>query len=563
MKKEKNFLKMLFERIFHKNKRKRLIQGGTDMGQKISEILKEQIEQSEYPVVGAKYNNEYKNLDDIVDPEGNIELIKINSKEGMKIYRRTLTYIMGMAFWYTYPYAHITVDYQLSNAMYCTIDNMEVTDEILENVKTKMREIINQNLKIEKRTMTREEAEKFFEENHTSKGRLQLDLEEKQDINMCFCADYFNYLYETIATYTGTTQIFDLQKYSEGFLMRYPNSKNVNELPEFKETKKLLWALQEYETIYRVLNVGTVFKLNNTVKENRIRDLILLSEALHEKKISQIADKVAAKKGVKMILIAGPSSSGKTTFAQRLGIQLRINGLKPVTISVDNYFVEREDTPRNEKGEYDFECIEAIDTELFNKHLVALLNGEEIEMPEFNFHTGSKEYKGKKLKLHDDEVLVIEGIHCLNDKLTSKIPQEQKYKIYISALTVLNLDHYNRISTTDTRLVRRIVRDNQFRGYTAAQTIATWHNVNRGEEKNIFPFQEEADSIFNTSLIYELGVLKNEAEPLLQAITNDQPQYAEAQRLLELLRYFEPISKDIVPSHSLIKEFLGGGDFKG
>ena len=553
----------IFEKLFKKNTRKRLPKGGKVMEQKISDILKEQIENSEYPVVGAKYNNEYKNLDDLVNTEGHIELIDINSKEGMKIYRRTLTYIMGMAFWYTYPHAHITVDYQLSNAMYCTINNMEVTKEMLQDVKNKMREIIDRDLKIEKRTMTRDEAEKFFAQNNTSKGRLQMDLEEKQEINMCFCEDYFNYLYETIATHTGVTQIFDLQEYSCGFLLRYPSTQNVRILPEFQNTKKLHWALQEYETIYKVLNVGTVYKLNKTVKENRIRDLILLSEALHEKKISQIADKIAAKKGVKMILIAGPSSSGKTTFAQRLGIQLRINGLKPVTISVDNYFVERQDTPRNEKGEYDFECIEAIDTELFNKHLVALLNGEEVEMPEFNFHKGTKEYKGKKLKLNEDEVLVVEGIHCLNDKLTSKIPQEQKYKVYISALTVLNMDHYNRISTTDTRLVRRIVRDNQFRGYSAAQTISTWHNVNRGEERNIFPFQEEADSIFNTSLIYELAVLKAEAEPLLENITNDQPQYAEAQRLLEILRYFEPISKDIVPANSLLKEFLGGGDFKG
>ena len=528
---------------------------------RISEILKEQIEKSEYPVVGAMYNNEYKNLNDLVNPNGEIELIDINSKEGMKIYRRTLTYIMGKAFGSLYPQAHITVDYQLSNAMYCTIDNMEITVEMIENVKAKMKEIIDQDLKIEKRTMSREEAERFFEENKTSKGRLQYDLQEKQDINMYFCNEYYNYIYETIATHTGVTKIFDLNKYSKGFLLRYPSSDNVNVLPKFQETKKLLWALQEYETIYKVLNVGTVYKLNKTVKENKIRDLILLSEALHEKKISQIADKITAKKGVKMILIAGPSSSGKTTFAQRLGIQLRINGLKPVTISVDNYFVERKDTPLNENGEYDFECIEAIDTELFNKHLIALLNGEEVEMPEFDFHEGSKKYNGKTLKLHDDEVLVIEGIHCLNDKLTSRIPQEQKYKIYISALTVLNMDHFNRISTTDTRLIRRIVRDNQFRGYSATQTISTWNNVNRGEERNIFPFQEQADSIFNTSLIYELGALKNEAMPLLEAITNDKPQYAEAQRLLEILRYFEPISKDMVPSHSLLKEFLGGGDF--
>ena len=530
---------------------------------KISELMKEEIEKSEYPVVGAKYNNEYKNLDDLVDTNGKIELIQINSKEGMKIYRRTLTYIMGKAFWNIYPEAHVIVNYQLSNAMYCDIENMEVTEEMMEKVKAKMQEIIDRNLKIEKRTMTREEAEKFYKETNTPKGRLQFDLEEKEDINMYYCDNYFNYFYEVIATHTGVAKLFDLQKYSNGFLLRYPSSNDVNNLPEFKETKKLLWALQEYETIYKVLNVGTVYRLNRAVKEDRIKYLILLSEALHEKKISQIADKIVARQGVKMILIAGPSSSGKTTFAQRLGIQLKINGLRPVTISVDNYFVEREQTPLNEKGEYDFESIDAIDIELFNKHLLALLNGEEIEMPEFDFHEGKKKYNGNKVKMQKDDVLVIEGIHCLNDKLTEKISQDQKYKIYISALTVLNMDAFNRISTTDTRLVRRMVRDNQFRGYSAKDTIATWDNVNKGEEKNIFPFQEQADSIFNTSLIYELGVLKNEAVPLLEQITNDEPEYAEAQRLLEILRYFEPISKDLVPSNSLIKEFLGGGDFKG
>lgn len=530
---------------------------------KISDLLKTQIEESEYPVVGAKFNNEYKNLDYPLEESGKIELIDINSKEGMKIYRRTLTFIMGNAFWCTYPKAHVVVDYQLSNAMYCTIENMEVTDKMLEKVKAKMQEIIDQDIKIEKRTMTRKQAEKFYKETNTPKGRLQFDLKENKEINMYYCKDYYNYIYETIATHTGVTKIFDLQKYSNGFLLRYPSSKDVNTLPKFKETKKLLWALQEYETIYKVLNVGTIYRLNTAVKENRIKDLILLSEALHEKKISQIADKIAAKKGVKMILIAGPSSSGKTTFAQRLGIQLRLNGLKPVTISVDNYFVERSETPKNEKGEYDFETIDAIDTELFNKHLISLLNGEEVEMPEFDFHEGTKRYNGNKIKMGKDDVLVIEGIHCLNDKLTERIPAEQKYKIYISALTVLNMDAFNRISTTDTRLIRRIVRDNQFRGYSAKQTISTWDNVNKGEEKNIFPFQEEADSIFNTSLIYELGVLKNEAMPLLQQITNEDPEYAEAQRLIELLKYFEPIPKDLVPSNSLLREFLGGGDFKG
>ena len=530
---------------------------------KISELLKEQIENSEYPVVGAIVNNEYKSLDAEVTGDEKIELIDINSKEGMKIYRRTLTYIMGNAFWHIYPEAHVIVNYQLSNAMYCNIENMEVTDEMLEKVKAKMQEIISQDLKIEKKVMTREEAEKFYEETNSAKGRLQFDLEDRQNINMYYCDDYYNYIYEVIATHTGVTKIFDLKKYSNGFLLRYPSSKNVNVLPEFHETKKLLWALQEYETIYKVLNVGTVYRLNRAVKEDRIKYLILLSEALHEKKISQIADKIAAKKGVKMILIAGPSSSGKTTFAQRLGIQLKINGLRPVTISVDNYFVERKDTPLNEKGEYDFESIDAIDTELFNKHLLALLNGEEVEMPEFDFHEGTKRYNGNKIKLGKDDVLVIEGIHCLNDKLTAKISKDQKYKIYISALTVLNMDAFNRISTTDTILIRRMARDSKFRGYTAQNTIASWPNVNKGEEKNIFPFQEEADSIFNTSLIYELGVLKDDVMPLLEKITPEEKEYAEAQRLLEILRYFQSIPKDMVPSNSLLREFLGGGDFKG
>ena len=530
---------------------------------KISEVYSDVIKESKYPIVGAKVNNEYKNLDEIIEDNDKVELISINSKEGMKIYRSTLTYIMGKAFNTVYPEAYITVDYQLSNAMYCTVDNMQVTEEMLENVKNVMKKIIEQDLIIEKKVMTREEAEIFYNKTKSSKGRLQLDLKDNKKINMYYCEDYYNYIYETIATHTGCTKIFDLNKYGKGFLLRYPSVKDVTKLPQYKETKKLAWALEEYETIYKILNVGTIYKLNTAVQENRIKDLILLSEALHEKKIAQIADEITKRKGVKIILIAGPSSSGKTTFAQRLGIQLRLNGIKPVTISVDNYFVEREDTPRNEKGEYDFECIEAIDTDLFNKQLLGLLNGEEIEMPEFDFHAGTKRYNGKKVKLAEDEVLVIEGIHCLNDKLTSKISQDQKYKIYISALTVLNIDAFNRISTTDTRLIRRIVRDYQFRGYTAQNTISSWDNVNKGEEKNIFPFQEDADSIFNTSLIYELGVLKNKAMPLLEAINNNEPQYAEARRLIEILKYFATIPEEIVPSNSLVKEFLGGGDFKG
>ena len=379
---------------------------------------------------------------------------------------------------------------------------------------------------------------------------------------MYYCEDYYNYCYGTLANRTGVVKIFEIVKYNDGFLVRYPSQKDPERMPKFVKNKKLAWAIDEYDDIHKILNIERVYKINEAIKEDRIKDIILLAEALHEKKIAKIADNIAKNKKIKMVLIAGPSSSGKTTFAQRLGIQLKLNRIKPVTISVDNYFVEREDTPRDENGDYDFECIEAIDMKLFNEHLKKLLNGEEVEIPEFNFYKGTKEYNGKKLKLEKDEVLVIEGIHCLNDKLTEKIPSEQKYKVYISALTVLNLDRFNRISTTDTRLIRRIVRDHQFRGYSAKETIRTWNKVNEGEKKNIFPFQEEANFIFNTSLIYEIGALKPIVMPLLEEITKEDVEYAEAGRLKNILKYFEEIPKESVPNNSLLKEFLGGGDFK-
>lgn len=532
-----------------------------ERGLTVSQAFKEEIEKSKYEVIGCLYNNEYRNLETEIEEGAKIELIDISSKEGMKIYRRTLVYIMGKAFESLYPKEKIMVEYQLGNAMFCKLDTMPITEEFINNLKEKMQEIIGKDLKITNVEMTRKEAEKFYEENDTSKGRLQFNFEDNKIIYMYYCEKYYNYCYGVLGNRTGVIQKFDVVKYSDGFLVRYPISKNPIEIPKFIETKKLAWALEEFEKIHSVLDVNTVYKLNKAVEDGKINDIILLAEALHEKKIANIADEIAKRKNVKMILIAGPSSSGKTTFAQRLGIQLRLNGLKPVTISVDNYFVERQDTPRDENGEYDFECIEAIDLELFNNHLVKLLNGDEIEVPEFDFHVGTKKYNGKKLKLADDEVLVIEGIHCLNDKLTSQIAKEQKYKIYISALTVLNMDRYNRISTTDTRLVRRIVRDYQFRGYSAIHTLNTWHKVNNGEEKNIFPFQEEADRIFNTSLIYELGALKKIAMPLLKEIDNSYKEYAEAQRLINMLKYFREIPSEYVPNNSLLKEFLGGGIF--
>ncbi len=533
----------------------------TEEKKKISELLKEEIEKSKYTVIAAKFNNEYVNLDYIVEEDGKIELIDISSREGMKVYTRTLTFILGKAFEKLYPNKKLNANYQLSNAMFYDILDMEVTEELVEKIQKEMKEIIEKNLPIEQVIMNRKQATDFFSINDTSKGRLQLDLENNDKIYMYYCENYFNYCYGTLANRTGCVKKFEVAKYNDGFIIRYPSHKEPNHIAKFIKTKKLFWAIDEYEDIHRILNAERVYKLNEAIKENRIKEIILLAEALHEKKIANIADNIAKNKKIKMILIAGPSSSGKTTFAQRLGIQLRLNRLKPVTISVDNYFVERKDTPRDENGELDFECIEAIDLELFNNHLTKLLNGEEVEMPEFDFIEGTKRYNGKKIKLAEDEVLVIEGIHCLNDKLTSKIPAEQKYKVYISALTVLNLDRFNRISTTDTRLIRRIVRDYQFRGYSAKHTIRTWNKVNEGEEKNIFPFQEEANFIFNTSLIYELCALKPIVMPLLEEITKEDEEHAEAQRLINMLKYFESIPNDYVPMNSLLKEFLGGGAF--
>ena len=528
----------------------------------IQELLNEEIKNSKYAIVGAIFNNEYVNLDYEIKKDGKIELIDISGKQGAKIYRTTLIYILAKAFEKLYPNEKLVTDYQLNNSMFCDVENFEITDEFIQKLSNEMRDIIQKDLPIKQVIMTRQEAKEFYENNGTSKGRLQYDLEENKEIYMYFCEDYYNYCYGTMANRTGVTKVFELVKYDKGFLMRYPKSNEPEKLPEIIQSKKLAWALKEYDDIHRILNIETVHRLNKSVTENKIKDYIMLDEALHEKKIANIADEIAKNRNVKMVLIAGPSSSGKTTFAQRLGIQLRINGIKPVTISVDNYFVERPDTPKDENGNYNFEDIEAIDLKLFNEHLTKLLNGEEIEIPKFDFKVGTKRYDGTTMKLEEDEILVIEGIHCLNDKLTRSIKKDKKYKIYISALTVLNMDRYNRISTTDTRLVRRIVRDHQFRNYTAKDTIKAWSNVNKGEEKNIFPYQEQADSIFNTSLIYELGVLKSYALPLLGEITEEEKEYAEARRLINMLKYFKEIPTDYVPTNSLLKEFIGGGVFK-
>ena len=525
---------------------------------KATEFFKKDKEKN---ILACKYKNEIVPLDAEIEDTSAVQPIDITMRDGRRVYQRGILYVMGMAFNRVYPKALLTVNCQLSNSIYCSIDNMKVTTELVENIKKEMQVIVDSNLPIKKIEMSKEEAEKFYQKEKTLRGRLQLDNKYKDEVSLYFCEDYYNYFYGVMPISTGYIKLFDVIKYHDGFLLRYPDKRTPNKIDKYIETKKLLHTLEEYEDIHTVLDINTIYKLNKKIEEGKEKELILLAEALHEKKISDIADKIVKRKGVKIILIAGPSSSGKTTFAQRLGIQLKLNGIKPLTISVDNYFVERKDTPRDENGKYDFERLEAIDLDLFNDHLSRLLRGEEVQLPVFDFKTGTKSFTGEKIKMRNNEVLVIEGIHCLNDKLTASIPLEQKYKIYISALTVLNIDYYNRISTTDTRLIRRLVRDYNFRGYEALHTLQNWDMVNRGEENYIFPFQEQADSMFNTSLIYEISVLKKYAMPLLKAIDNTHPEYSEATSLYELLKYFDDIGDEYIPKNSLLREFIGGSIF--
>ena len=531
-------------------------------GTPVNQLLSEEIQKAKCKIIACKFNNEIKSLNYKLKSGGKLELIDLKDKDGMRIYRRGLVYIISKAFNEVYPGALMTINYQLSNAMFCIVDNLEITHEVITNVKKRIKEIIEQDLPIEKRFMTKEEAIKFYEKEKTLKGKLQLDLKQKKEVTLYYCENYYNYFYGVLPISTGFAENYEITKYHHGFMVRYPSNETPNEISKFHDTPKLFATLEEYDELHKILNINTLYKLNQIIKSNKIAEYILLDEALHEKKIVTIADNIAKNKDIKLIAIAGPSSSGKTTFAKRLEIQLKLNGIKPVTISVDNYFVERESTPKDEDGNYDFESINAIDTKLLNNDILKLLNGEEIEAPTFNFHTGHKEYRGNKMKLAPDEVLIMEGIHCLNDELTYLIPREHKYKIYISALTVLNIDYYNRISTTDTRLIRRIVRDYQFRGYNAKHTLEMWPSVNRGEQNNIFKFQEQADVMFNSSLIYELSVLKKYAIPLLKEIDSLSTLYSETKRLLSMLSYFEDIPDELVPTHSLLREFIGGSIFR-
>ncbi len=527
------------------------------------DFIKNNIDVDLNTVMACKISNEVKSLDDAnLKKDCNFDIVDYTTADGSRIYVRGLTFIMLKAFGEVYPELKITVNYSLGHSVYCEAeDGTEITYEMIENVEKRMREIVDEDIHFEKRVLTIEEAKNLYEKDGRDDKLGIIGNRMKSHVSVYACGETINYFYGVMPLSTGVIKYFDIMNYEKGFIIVYPRRSNPTVVEKITETKKLYTTFDDYDRLHKALNVANVSELNAWVKSGKIADLIRISEALHEKKLANIADMIASDREKRIVLIAGPSSSGKTTFAQRLGIQLRVNGIEAVTLSMDNYFVNREENPRDEDGNYDFECLEAIDVKLFNEQLTALLNGEEVSLPTFDFATGTRQYLGNFARLKENQVLVIEGIHVLNDKLTESIPRSKKFKIYISALTALNIDDYNRISTTDSRLLRRMLRDSKYRSHSATATLKMWPSVRRGEEKYIFPYQEEADVMFNSSLVYEIAVLKTYVEPLLADVGRDEPEFSEAKRLYEFLGYFLPIEKDDIPINSIIREFIGGGCF--
>ena len=457
----------------------------------------------------------------------------------------------------------VRIHYSVSKGYYCTVEgNLKLDQAFLDQVEEYMKHMVEQRMPIKKRSVSTDNAVDLFEKyGMTDKAKL-FEYRRSSSVNIYCMNEFEDYYYGYMVPDAGYLKYFKLYLLEEGFVLQMPEASSPKKVPDFEPQMKLFQVLKESTRWGDMQNIENVGDLNERITKGDEHEAILVQEALQEKKIAEIATMISERPQVKFVLIAGPSSSGKTTFAKRLAIQLRVNGLIPHAIGADDYFHNREDTPLDADGNYNFECIEAIDTELLNRDLNELLKGKEVAMPTFNFKTGKREYRGNTMKLGKNDVLIIEGIHCLNDALTYELPKENKFKIYISALTQLNIDEHNRIPTTDGRLIRRMVRDARTRGTTAQQTIAMWPSVRRGEEENIFPYQEEADVMFNSALIYELAVLKQYAEPILFGIDKHCKEYPEAKRLLKFLDYFVGCRSEIVPTNSLIREFIGGSCFE-
>lgn len=528
------------------------------------ELAQEVQKKGEPLIVAARVDNVLRDLQTPVGDFHMIELVDTRSEFGRRIYRRSVVFLLIMAVRELYSETEVVVQFTAHKGLYCAIQSpFDVTESVVLELEQRMREIVAENRPIVKKRLQREEVVQLFKKSEQiEKANLVMSLETEK-ASLYYCGEFYDYLFGPMVSATGVLDKFALDAMPGGVLLRTPEPSAPEIVPAFKEQPKFGSILMEAERWASVLHCDYVSDLNRYIRRGEVADIIHVSEALHEKKIAEIADHIASNiKELRLILIAGPSSSGKTSFAQRLRIQLRVNGIEPVSISLDDYFRNWEDTPRTKDGAYDFENIGALDVELFNDHLVRLLNGEEVILPHYNFLTGKREVGSEHLSIAPTSPLIVEGIHGLNEALTASVPRGKKFKIYISALTQLNIDAHNRIPTTDARLLRRMVRDYQFRGAYALKTLRQWPDVRAGEEKNIFPFQEEADAMFNSALIYELAVLKRYAVPLLEMVPRDVPEYTKANRLLDFCRCFSDITEEYdIPNNSLLREFIGKSIF--
>lgn len=533
-----------------------------EQGTVLNEIIEENYKDTDLPIVLARINGKLFELTQTLEEEGDFEPVDIGTNLGARLYARTLQFILIKAVKDLFPESSMTLEHSLSRGLFGEIHKNEpLNSEDIKKIYERMKKIVKGDIPIKKVSMSKADAIKIFEGYKMSDKTKLLKHVSADKVKLYELEGVYDYFYGAMAFSTGVCNIFDLMYYEPGFLLRFPNETDPHKIPEFVEQKKLARIFYETEKWGDILDVGNVGSLNDKVENGEIVDIIRVNEALHEKKIANIADMIYDRKNVKIVLIAGPSSSGKTTFAKRLSIQLRVNGLVPIPISLDDYFLDRDLTPKDENGQYDFESIYALDLALFNEQLKDLLSGKEVKLPSFNFKTGKRESFGECMRLPENGVLVIEGIHGLNEMLTSRIPKENKFKIYISALTQLNLDNHNRIATTDVRIIRRIVRDYLSRGYGGEDTLKMWPSIRKGEEKNIFVYQEEADVMFNSTLVYELCILKKFALAEINKIGPTSCVNYEALRLRSFLNFFRDVDTKFVPENSILREFIGGSCF--
>ena len=546
---------------------KQMLQICCKIGSSLLDIYNDFNLEMPYGVVSAKVNNRTEGLNFRVYNNKDVEFMDVRESSGMRTYVRSLCFVLCKAVEEIFPDGRILLEHPISKGYFCNLKiGRPITLEDVSRIKQRMMEIIVEDIPYHRiECHTTEAVRLFSERNMMDKVKL---LETSGSLYTYYytLGDTIDYYYGSLLPSTGYLKVFDIVKYYDGVLLRIPNKNNPLVLEEVIKQEKMLEVFKEYLHWLDIMELSNVGDFNVACNEGFATDLINVSEALQEKKISHIADDIynRGKNGdrVKMVLISGPSSSGKTTFSKRLSIQLMTNGLHPFPISLDNYFVNREETPRDENGNYDYESLYALDLKFFNEQLQALLRGEEVELPRFNFSTGKREFKGDKLKIHENTILILEGIHALNPELTPQIPDANKYKVYVSALTTISLDDHNWIPTTDNRLLRRIIRDFNYRGYSAQETISRWPSVRAGEDKWIFPYQENADAMFNSALLFEFAVLRRYAEPILNAVPRNCPEYSEAYRLLKFIKYFVPVQDKEIPPTSLLREFLGGSSFR-